>query len=50
MTAAYYDRDNVFMLVEVDGDSLFFEAVARNGMTVDSGVIHRRAGDVGGTR
>jgi len=41
LTAAYYDQDQAFMLVEVAGDDLFFEAVARSGATVDSGVIHR---------
>ena len=46
MTAAYYDQDNAFMLVEVAGDELFFQAVARTGTTVDSGVIHRQARDV----
>ncbi len=46
MTAAYFDKDNAFMLVEVAGDELFFQAVARTGMTVDSGVIHRQPGDL----
>jgi len=41
LTAAYYDQDQAFMLVEVAGVDLFFEAVARSGTTVDSGVIHR---------
>jgi 3',5'-cyclic AMP phosphodiesterase CpdA len=41
LTAAYYDQDQSFMLVEVAGDDLFFEAVNRSGATVDSGVIHR---------
>ena len=41
LTAAYYDQDQAFMLVEVAGDDLFFEAVARSGAAVDSGVIHR---------
>jgi len=41
LTAAYYDQDQAFMLAEVVGDELFFEAVARTGATVDSGVIHR---------
>jgi predicted MPP superfamily phosphohydrolase len=41
LTAAYYDQDQSFMLVEVAGDDLFFEAVARSGAKVDSGVIHR---------
>ena len=44
LTAAYYDQDQSFMLVEVSGDDLFFEAVARSGATVDSGVIHRQPG------
>jgi len=50
MTAAYFDTDNAFMLVEVAGDDLFFEAVARTGTTVDSGVVHRLATDVRGSK
>jgi 3',5'-cyclic AMP phosphodiesterase CpdA len=42
LTAAYYDQDQSFMLVEVAGDELIFEAVSRSGATVDSGVIHRQ--------
>jgi 3',5'-cyclic AMP phosphodiesterase CpdA len=42
MTAAYFDRDQSFMLVEIAGDDLFFAAVARTGATVDSGVVHRQ--------
>jgi predicted MPP superfamily phosphohydrolase len=42
-TAAYFDRDQVFSLVEIDGDDLFFQAITRTGRTVDSGVIHRQA-------
>jgi hypothetical protein len=42
MTAAYFDRDRVFSLVEIDGDDLFFQARSRTGGTVDSGVIHRQ--------
>jgi predicted MPP superfamily phosphohydrolase len=41
MTAAYFDQDQSFMLVEVAGDDLFFAAIARTGTMVDSGVIHR---------
>ena len=41
LTAAYFDQDQSFMLVEVTGDEMFFEAVSRSGATVDSGVIHR---------
>jgi 3',5'-cyclic AMP phosphodiesterase CpdA len=42
MTAAYFDQDQAFSLVEVDGDDLFFQARSRTGQTVDSGVVHRQ--------
>ena len=42
LTAAYFDQDQSFMLVEVAGDEMFFEAVARSGAKVDSGVIRRQ--------
>ena len=42
MTAAYFDQDQAFMLVEIAGDDLFFETRARTGTVVDSGVIHRQ--------
>jgi 3',5'-cyclic AMP phosphodiesterase CpdA len=45
MTAAYFDQDQAFSLVEIDGDELFFQARSRGGQTVDSGVIHRQAGN-----
>lgn len=41
-TAAYYDQDQSFMLVEVAGDDMFFQTISRAGRTVDSGVIHRQ--------
>jgi predicted phosphodiesterase len=41
-TAAYYDQEQSFMLVEVAGDDLYFEAINRSGAKVDSGVIHRQ--------
>jgi hypothetical protein len=40
-TAAYFDQDQSFMLVEVAGNDLYFQAISRTGKTVDSGVIHR---------
>ena len=40
-TAAYFDQDQSFMLVEIAGSELFFQAVSRTGTTVDSGVIRR---------
>ena len=36
-----YDRDLHFMLFEVAGDRMYFQAVTRTGETVDSGVIVR---------
>jgi 3',5'-cyclic AMP phosphodiesterase CpdA len=42
MTAAAFDQDCSFMLIEVSGDDLYFQAVSRVGATVDSGTIHRR--------
>ena len=40
-TAAYFDQDQSFMLVEVAGNDLHYQAISRTGKTVDSGVIHR---------
>jgi hypothetical protein len=42
MTAASFDQDQTFMLVEIVGNDLFFQAISRTGRIVDSGVIHRR--------
>ena len=41
-TAAFFDQDQSFMLVEIAGDDLFFNTISRTGKTVDSGVIHRQ--------
>ena len=40
--AAGYDRDLSFLLVEILGDTMYFRAVNRLGVTVDSGKIVRR--------
>lgn len=42
LTAVGFDRDRSFMLVEISGDELYFQAISRTGATVDSGVIRRR--------
>jgi 3',5'-cyclic AMP phosphodiesterase CpdA len=42
MTAAAFDQDQTFMLVEVEGDQLNFETISRTVAVVDSGVITRR--------
>ncbi len=42
MTAAGFDTDQTFTLVEIAGDDLSFATISRAGATVDSGVIHRQ--------
>jgi 3',5'-cyclic AMP phosphodiesterase CpdA len=41
LTAAYFDQEQAFSLVEIAGDDMFFEARSRTGRTVDAGTIHR---------
>ena len=41
-TAASFDQDQSFMLVEVAGLDMFFQSISRTGQVVDSGVIHRQ--------
>jgi 3',5'-cyclic AMP phosphodiesterase CpdA len=41
MTAAKFDSDYNFMIVEIAGDDLYFQAISRVGATIDSGVVHR---------
>jgi 3',5'-cyclic AMP phosphodiesterase CpdA len=41
LTAKGFDDDYSFMLVEVSGDELYFQAISRGGVTVDAGVITR---------
>lgn len=41
-TAAGFDQDQSFLLVEIEGDRMSFRAVSRTGSTVDAGVIGRR--------
>jgi 3',5'-cyclic AMP phosphodiesterase CpdA len=42
-TAAAFDQDESFILVEIDDNRFSFQAVSRTGMTVDSGTIQRRS-------
>ena len=42
-TAASFDRDVSFMLVEIAGDEMRFQARTRTGAVVDAGVIHHKA-------
>jgi predicted MPP superfamily phosphohydrolase len=41
LTAAAFDQDQSFMLVEIAGRDLQFRAISRTGQTVDSGTIKR---------
>jgi len=41
-TAASFDQDQSFMLVEVAGNEMHFQAISRVGKTVDAGVIDRQ--------
>lgn len=41
-TAASFDREQTFTVVEVNGAELFFQTVSRSGSTVDSGQITER--------
>jgi 3',5'-cyclic AMP phosphodiesterase CpdA len=41
-TAAAFDRDRTFMLVEIAGDEMVFQTISRTGRVVDSGTVFRR--------
>jgi hypothetical protein len=43
MTAAYFDQEQAFSLVEVSGDDMFFQARSRSGRVIDAGVIRRQS-------
>lgn len=38
-----FDADRDFMMVEIDGDQLYFQVISRTGLTIDSGVLQSRA-------
>jgi hypothetical protein len=38
-TAAGFDTDTHFMLLEISGDTLYFQAISRTGQTIDSGAL-----------
>jgi predicted phosphodiesterase len=40
LTEVGFDTDYSFMLVEIDGADMYFQAVSRTGQTIDSGVVH----------
>src|SRR5918993_2398940 len=42
LMASGFDTDQAFMVVNIDGDRLTFQAISRRGRIVDSGAIERR--------
>lgn len=42
LTAKGFDAEQSFMAVEISGDKMYFNAISRGGLVVDSGVIERR--------
>jgi 3',5'-cyclic AMP phosphodiesterase CpdA len=42
ITAAGFDRDLSFLVAEINGDEMHFQAISRTGAVVDSGLITRR--------
>jgi predicted phosphodiesterase len=38
-SATGFDKDFEFMLVEIDGSKMFYQAISRTGQTIDSGVV-----------
>jgi predicted MPP superfamily phosphohydrolase len=42
LTAKGFDTDLAFMVAEIDGDDMYFNAVSRTGQTIDSGMFKRR--------
>jgi hypothetical protein len=42
LTARGYDGDLAFLVAEIDGDQMFFNAVSRTGAIIDSGIVLRR--------
>jgi hypothetical protein len=47
--AASFDTDNSFLLIEIEGDELHFQAISRTGKTIDAGSF-QRPGTSGATR
>jgi len=43
LTAAGYDQDRSFVLIEISGNELNFQTISRTGKTIDSGMIKRNS-------
>jgi hypothetical protein len=42
LTARGFDQDYHFMLIEISGDELYYQAISRTGASIDDGVIPRK--------
>lgn len=42
LTARGFDTDQAFLAVEISGDTMYFNAISREGRVVDSGIVERR--------
>jgi Calcineurin-like phosphoesterase len=42
LTAKGYDLDRSFLVAEIQGDRMYFQAVTRTGKIIDSGIVERR--------
>ena len=49
LTEMGYDKDCSFLTVEIAGDEMFFQAISRTGVTIDSGSIVRARAAAGST-
>jgi predicted phosphodiesterase len=43
LTDVGFDRDYHFMLIEISGEELYFQAISRTGVTVDAGSVRRKS-------
>jgi predicted phosphodiesterase len=39
LIAKGFDQDNHFMLMEIDGDTLYYQTISRPGATIDTGIV-----------
>jgi len=42
LTAAGYDKEQTFMLVEIENDAMSIESISRSGKTVDAATLARQ--------
>jgi 3',5'-cyclic AMP phosphodiesterase CpdA len=42
LTERGFDQDRSFLLIEIEGDQMYFETITRTGATIDAGVVRAR--------